>query len=314
MTDRAKRILELCDAWLSAATGAGGLRLGDNSEKFRLHANQIFPHELTLEELRVAHVALSRLLLLPGYGTIVDRDHMLLWAWEAELVIGTHRGCQRTENDSELRQAVEVAVHLLFAGRSLRQDGSSEAADRSRTALKILGIQDYELLTKGHDLLIYVAFPLLEGLLKRRAQAFTTADGGVSSAFDVPNRQGGRRSYAPGQQISSLRDLMWLERERLAPPDLAADIDSLMALLVPLEPDLNHGFDVIYRWRNKSLHGSRSFDTVGGTLIGLILRILLSEITEDFEQYRGRAWSSAHFRATRAPESLRNPWSYYPPA
>jgi len=56
----------LCRGWIAAATVAGGLEIGEQSESFRLHRNGIRCHELDYDDLRAACVGLTEILLLAG--------------------------------------------------------------------------------------------------------------------------------------------------------------------------------------------------------------------------------------------------------
>jgi hypothetical protein len=121
----------------------------------------------------------------------------------------------------------------------------------------------------------------------------------------------GGTTYKVGRQISSLRVLLEVEQELIADSALQADIDQLVSGLPRLEPDCAHGFDVIYCWRNRSLHGAQRVQVVGATVFGLTLRVLVSELVGSYEDLRIAIKSSLEWRASL--EAPRTPWQYYPP-
>ena len=274
--DRCAQILDLCARWQGAATQGGGLQLDQNSEQFRLRNNGILPHDMSLLELRTAHVSLAGIIRQMGYGAVIDRDHLNLWAWEADLLVGTHNGWPRFFHDRTFASAFETMMHVLFARPDL---AAAQAEPHGAQVLANLGT--------ASEFWVVLCFPLLESLLKRRAATYVTEDGVVVAAFEVPRANRPPRRYAVGDQVSSLRDLLYLEHDRISDADLKADVAAMVAGLTALEPDLQHGFDVIYRWRNSTLHGGGRYPTVGGTVISLILRILVSELP-DFDAYSQR--------------------------
>jgi hypothetical protein len=251
-------------------------------------------------------------MLLPGYASIIDRDHKYLWAWEAELLLSIHGGWPRREADPEFRKALELVVHALLAGHSYPTDGSDEWMGKNRLLRSLLNEPANELLAHLPDLVAYLGLPVLEGLLKRRAAAYVTTSGVVLAPFQVPGRSydpaGGRQG---SKKISSLRDLLWLEHQNCGSL-LRTDIDDLIEALPQLQPGLpSHGFDVMYEWRNSSLHGDAANGVIGATMLSLILRIVMDELDGEYDAYKLKIVSGLQFRAAHGVG--RGGWQYYPP-
>jgi len=297
----ASQIEQLCDACYTASTPAGGgAAVGPQSAGFRLLANGVVFPELDFECLCAAVTGTTRVLLLPGLNTIIDDDHFSLWAWCAELLLPP-RAQLFAANQREIRNLFGLTVHTALA--SYRSPST---------------IQHHHAMCfaqSAHLALAYLSFPLLEAMTKRACSSFVGFDGRILSPFSVPRRDGSQRSYAPGpNKCSSLRDLLYLHRSVVASPQLLALIDKLRSYLTALD-NTQDPFDLIYSWRNDSLHGSTNYQTIGGTLLSWSLLICLAEIEHDFEQRRQRALSGSQREAQSAARvGFRGPWSFYPPA
>jgi hypothetical protein len=114
--DRSQEIERLCDAWVAAATPAsGGLQIGEGAERYRLLANGIAFHDLTYAELRAACLGLARVLLRPGLNTVIDFDHMLFWAWSAEIFAGS-AATYFDDAERESKELFGLACRAALAG------------------------------------------------------------------------------------------------------------------------------------------------------------------------------------------------------
>jgi hypothetical protein len=54
-------------------------------------------------------------------------------------------------------------------------------------------------------------------------------------------------------------------------------------------------FDVVYRWRNSSLHGQASLPTIRGTVFNTAILVALDAISADYDSMRDRAWRTSNF-------------------
>ncbi|MFL6628804.1 MAG: hypothetical protein ACJ8G1_20350 [Vitreoscilla sp.] len=309
----AKQIEQLCDDWCTASTPpGGGLQIGSETEKFRLRANGVVFHELDFASLCAAVIGLSKALLRPGLNTIVDFDHFTLWSWCAELILAS-RPSVFAQAQHEIKATYETAIHAALASCTKPPASKDEWREQGR----IRDLQPHhakQLLSSSSSILAYISFPLLEAVLKRACAAYVAFDGQVVATFSVPSRSGNVRTYDPNgsyrdQQCSSLRDLLFLHRTSVADSKQKLLLDRFRLHLGSLDTS-GDPFDVLYRWRNQSLHGSTSFETIGGTVLGYCLLISLFELEPDFDARRTKAIEHCRWEAQ---SSHRSPWSFYPP-
>lgn len=283
------------------------MAIGRNTEKYRLLANGVVFHELRHDELCAAIVGLSKVLLCPGLNTVVDRDHFELWSWCGELLLGQ---CSVffPPDQYEIKSLYETALHASLATCRKPPGSRQEWEEQNR----IQGLQPHhgkQLLLKFHVVLAYLVFPLLEAILKRSCSNYVRFDGQVISKFTVKNRKGNTRQYNPESQCSSLRDLLVLHHTSVARPRLKSLLDKFRDH-IRLIDSTNDPFDILYSWRNQSLHGSTNFQTIGGTILNLTLLISLFEIEDNFEQLREMVLEHCCWAAK---SQYKSPGSFYPP-
>ncbi len=308
MSVSAAQIEKLCDDWCAATQAAGGgMAIGRDTEKYRLLANGVVFHELNFEPLCAAITGTTKVLLRPGLNTVVDHDHFALWAWCAELLLSP--GSQVFSQDQfEIKSLFETAVHAALA--NCRRPPANR--EERKTQSKLIDLQPHHakyFVQNAHLALAYLSFPLLEAMTKRACSAFVDLSGSVRSKFSIPRKKGGVRSYDLGEQCSSLRDLLHLHFSIVAAPQLRSLIDKLRIHLSELDR-AQDPFDLVYGWRNDSLHGSASFQTIGGTLLSWSFLISLAELEPSFAMHRQTVLE--HCRR-EAQSGYRSPWSFYPP-
>lgn len=309
MSTSAERILELCDSWCSAVQlPEGGIGIGGQSEQYRLLRNGIQFHELDFTSLKAAIIGLSRALLLPGLNTIIDQDHFGLWSWCAELILSQDAGVFDNE-EYELRKLFETCVRASLAS-CVKPAASQEEWQQQVNRNELIPHNAKYFVQESNLALAYLAFPLLEGTCKKLCSDYISMDGNVLQPFEVPNRNEGVKQYDPNgrwnqKQCSSLRDLLFLTSSLYE----ASEIEQLKGHIKQLG-DGSDAFDVIYKWRNQSLHGTTSFQTIGGTLLSLVIFLLLIKVEQNFEQVRQTALNGCR---RNSQSQNRTPWSYYPP-
>lgn len=283
------------------------MAIGANTEKFRLLANGVQFHELDHDAMCSAFIGLSKVLLRPGLNTIIHQDHFGIWSWCGELLLSP-RAQLFPLDQHEIKSLFETALHSALAGCRRPTTSKEEWQEQNR----INDLQPHhakQLLLKSSTVLAYLAFPLLEAVLKRACSAFVSLDGLVVSSFTVPKRRGNPRQYDPQHLCSSLRDLLLLHYTSVAGPKLKALLNSFRGHIALLD-GTQDPFDLIYSWRNQSLHGSTNFQTIGGTILNVALLISLFEIEQDFERRRLLALEHCRWEA-QSPH--KSPWSFYPP-
>lgn len=303
-------IEKLCDNWCSASTAPnGGINIGDKTERYRLLANSVCFHELNHEVLCAALIGLSKVLLRPGLSTVVDHDHYALWSWCGEILLGI-RSTLFSQQQYEIKSLYETTIHAALANCRKPPSTRDEWSEQNR----ILELQPHhakQLLQQSGLVLTYLGFPLLEAVLKRSCATYVAFDGKVLSPFEVPNKWGGTRKYKLNGQCSSLRDLLFLHSIVVASPELKALIDRFRIHLNSLDV-IQDPFDLLFSWRNQSLHGEANLQTIGGTVLNFSLLISLFEIKDCFDKHRLQALDNCRWEA-RLQAKSRAPLSFYPP-
>ncbi|MGL6091120.1 MAG: hypothetical protein ACRC07_13845 [Pseudomonas paracarnis] len=310
----AKDIERLCDNWIAASSQGGVLVSGIETEKFRLMANGVQFHELDHETLCVALLSLSKVLLRPGLNTVVHHDHFAAWSWCGQLLVSGYSMIFPIE-EREIQALYEASIHAALVGCRKPSMTPEEWSELCR----IDALQPHhskQLLQHSSLVLAYLTFPLLEAVLKRACAAYVAFDGQVVSAFSVPGKQSAPKPklYGPpgepgNHKCSSLRDLLFLHSAVVASPNQKALLDRFRDHLTTLDA-AQDPFDLIYSWRNQSLHGSTNFQTIGGTMLSLALLISLFEIEQSFEERRLKTLDICRWEAD---SPCKTPWSFYPP-
>jgi hypothetical protein len=297
-------IKSLCESWISASRCSdGSVQLGGvATEQFRLLANGVVFHELDHDELRAACLGLSRVLLGPRMGMYIDSDHRWFWAWCGEVLCG-RRSSYFSQEELELRDLLALCLRAVLATLHppYRRDNRPLHVEQNAE----------EWVSGGPKALAYLAFPLLEGVVKRHARRFVDMQGRVLEAFSVPGR---KKAYPVGKTCSSLRDLLYLVHENVASDQLRHDLDEQRSHLGGLTGDAEaDGYDTIYAWRCSSLHGGASLSTVGGTVLNTALLVAMSELQDTYEAARIDALRGVEFDLPLRIEGYPDPFSYYPP-
>lgn len=296
----AEQIEQLCKDWCAASRAPdGGMAIGAGTEGHRLLANGVVFHELDFECLEASLTGTTMVLLRPGLNTIVVQDHFVLWSWCAELLLSP-----RSRSGNFLKR--RCMPHSLTLGDPLRAGEEWEAQNKKH---EIHHHQAKYFVQNAHYALAYLAFPLLEAMLKRACCSFVTFDGTIVTSFSVPKKTGATREYFVGKRCSSLRDLLHLHYSSVATAPLRLSIGKLRFHLAELDCTQDP-FDTVYSWRNDSLHGSASLQTVGGTLLSWSFLIALHELKLDFEQRRRSVIEGCRWELQ---SGHRSPWSIYPP-
>jgi hypothetical protein len=309
---RAAFMRELCERWVQAAVGAGGgIQFGGQSESFRLHANGIRFHELEHGELQCASLGLMRVLLLPGFNTIIDKDHLLLWAWHAEFLLSREAGYLPIRERADMRQLLEMCIRCALARPSPRMVRSfEERRELSRLWEALVDVHFQHLGIHAHDLLAYVGFPLLEGVTKLALPTYVDLDGNVLQPFRVSLDP---RPYGPSarRRCSNVAHLLDLLHQQ-ADQHLKAALDTVRAHLKSFEPNQDPWL-TLYEWRNSSLHGAGALRTIGGTVLTIALLIAVAQFRDKYRGLRDRIVAQLRQRArVFGPDMRRDPWTYYP--
>lgn len=310
-----EEIKRLCQRWCDVSTTPdGGIRIGIDDNRLRLVANGVRFYELDRELLCTALTSLSKILLLPGLNTIISVDHLGVWSWCGELLLGSSAEVF-PEDQYEIKKLYMACIHAALAGH--RKPKPNETKEEFFEQNRLKALQPHhsnQLIANSNLTLAYLTFPLLEAVLKRACASFVSFDGKVIAKFSVTDSRGQIRKYSPNgsyrdRKCSSLRDLLELHITAVASEELKSHLEQFYNHFKTLHPETNP-FDLIYSWRNQSLHGSTNYQTIGGSLLSLALLISIFEI-QDFEERRFRAFDEVQWMVRM--NVTRAPWSMYPP-
>lgn len=311
--DRIDTIKKLCDDYCHfIARPNGDIAINPGIHELELISNNIHFHDLTQNELLASIVGLSKTAMQQRQGIILSRDHKFLWAWCGALIVNSDVqsladvGGPYSEHDTLYQLVVRGALANIYP---LRKPEMEQTRKKVLNHFATYFIQDSNLA------IAYLALPLLEGLLKRLANAYVEMDGVVKSSFTIKNPSGEVTNYGPlGQKgkskCSSLRDLLYLYTNHIAEPDQVILLNEFY------EQIKNFGntatpIDLIGDWRNQSLHGTTHFPTIGIAILHLCFLISIGEIRGDFSKYRSNTLATAKF--WNNDEGERPNWSFYPP-
>ncbi|WP_308364423.1 MULTISPECIES: hypothetical protein [unclassified Microbulbifer] len=300
-------IKKLCDDWVCAACKNGGISIGSDSEKYRLLANGVQFHLLDFDSLIASVLGLSKVILLPGMNSFVVQDHFGLWSWCGEVIAGA--GSHYFEpNEREIKSLFEACIRASLTHCRKPAASPEEHMKQSEVEQQLPHNARY-FLQDSSLILAYVSFPMLEAILKKTCSEYLRMDGSVKKQFQVMNRAKKPRTYKVSSLCSSIRDELFLLYEKVADKELKTNLDEFRAHISSLDSS-SDPFDLIYEWRNQSLHGSSNFQTIGGTLLNLCILIALHSMKVEFGQWIGNILRRCE---RESDHGFRASWSFYPP-
>ena len=198
------------------------------------------------------------------------RDYRLVWAWCAELLVGAG-------SDASPAMAQGTArVFTLAIDAMLARPVPPEVPR--------VGAHARALATAHASLVAYLAFPLLEQLLRASCHGHFGADGLITVAFDTPGDDRKRHLYTVGGTCSSIGDLAWLYRNHYAPAEVSANLDEVDRHLANIVVGGRTGFRVLRTWRNATMHGSHALPAIGAAVLNLAILVALADRDHDFDQ------------------------------
>jgi len=209
-----------------------------------------------------------------GYG----RDYRLLWAWCAEILVGSGRGAW-FQREPALERLFTMASHAVLA-----EEVPAHIRGVSRHARELADSQGF--------VLAYLAFPLLEQALRATCSRHFGADGRITHAFETPGQLSRRHLYTVGGTCGSIGDLLWLYRHHYASAEMGANLDSIDAHIAAAVPGAKLGFRVIHLWRNETMHGTAVLPIIGAAVFSLAVLIGLTGREHDFGEAVTRVLTS----------------------
>ncbi|MGG2087925.1 hypothetical protein ABFY59_13125 [Priestia aryabhattai] len=216
------------------------------------------------------------------------------------------------EKENDISNLFSTCVRASLAGIQNPKLEREEARKR----VELTEFNTRKLVTNRHLVLTYLSFPLLEAILKKACSHYVDYSGRVLNEFEIIKAHK-HKKYGKNNTkiISSLSDLLFLLYDNVANQDLRKQLTFIRSHIAEID-NSKDPFDVIYRWRNSSLHGQEGFPTIGGTVLNIAIIIALDEIKDKYNEIRLRACDKVQWEIQNASYTstlLRAPWNNYPP-
>jgi hypothetical protein len=260
-------------------------------------------HELPLRILRRLPIYLVRQFVVQ-----VEFDSVWYWALTHDVV----RHCNVASlRNWQLMQSFEtmMAAHFAQLYVSSRWTPALERLNRATTEIISEPVRD--LVMNTDTVLMYICYPVLEGLSKFALSPLVDCNGKPQANFAV-----GKKMFKKGdKQISSLALILRSLEQNcagvLSKPEFSNDLRDFRMEIekIPLlKPQKNHdGWDSVYSLRNASLHGVTGWQLRSGLITNLICLILWNVLDD-------QTINKELDRIAKTPlHYFPNFGSYYPP-
>lgn len=288
--NRIAQIENLTRLWHeSTQRGDDGSCIDENTECHRLSRNGIFFHELTYEELMAAIGYVTSTLLLPNLNSLTTTDHSHLIAWCQQIILDRDHCSDRPLEHRHYHKMSEICTRFELLDFYNKGDTGHS-------------IEWLAITSERGMILACIAFPLLEAALKISCFDFVTIKGEIKKDFEISLIDRNDTEYKQkfkvgGKCISSLKVLLQLYHELVAPAPAKNAISIIKNSLAKLHPG-KEPFNLIYEWRNSTLHGADSFSTISGTLLGLAFIVEISKEEHRYEELRKQTIEGCKFKST----------------
>jgi hypothetical protein len=238
----------------------------------------------------------------------VELDSKWYWALTRDIV--RHHASLRSW---ELMPAFEtlMAAHFARLSTSYINTYSVAAIDRlNRATMDIVPEPVRDLVMNSDKVLMYVCYPVLEGIAKFAMTPLLDSTGKIL----VKGLTDGKEVFKQGKRLSSLAKILRsLEKNStslLSKPELSTDLRDFrleVEKMIAPKHKSDDGWDSIYHLRNVSLHGVLGWQLRSGLITNLICLIIWHLLDETAVQKELE-------RIVKMPSHIRFSWgNYYPP-
>ncbi len=239
---------------------------------------------------------------------VVEFELDSLWYWALTNDVFESSFGLRVFDKWPLKQAFQTLMAANFA--SLAVNPHNPALFRLNQAVdKAITEAVKNLVFNKQTVLMYICYPVLEGLVKFVMSRLIDPDGNVLEEFSD-----GKTSCKPGDRVSNLaillRSLEHNASSLLLKPDLGIDLKDFrnqIEQLVPREKQKHDGWDSIYRLRITSVHGVVGQQWLRIGLINNLICLIVWHFLGDAEL------SQALKEIETRPRMLGFLRGYYPP-
>lgn len=227
-----------------------------------------------LPELSVKILKRLPIYLVRQFVVQVELDSYWYWALTHDVV----RSNFSFFKDWKLRESFETLMASHFAQLHVSNYYEIPALERLNSGIwQFVSQPVRDLVVKSNTVLMYVCYPVLEGLAKFALSPLVDSDG-----FPIAQFSANGKPYDKGnKKISSLDILLHTLEENgrtvLSKPELSDNLRDFrleIEKMFPPSVGINDGWDTIYALRNASLHGVIGWQLRSGLLTNLICLIL----------------------------------------
>ncbi|MBW5763599.1 hypothetical protein [Klebsiella pneumoniae] len=284
----ANDIRGLCDRWSQCILkGTGVAVFNDDTENLRLYRQNIFPHELSYNELIDLIIGLSGVAYFKKNVQGISYDHFFCWAWCADIVTRYGTNFYPIE-EIEIENLFKATYHASIANCEVN-NGDSDEFQRRGDALRAIGVNKRNYMQTSMLSLCYLVFPLLESTLKKLCSEYVGLDGVLKKNVKYTDANGiviNKVLNANGKPkiISSLKELIYIYKEVVIDAEGKKNIEDILGVIAERHAD--DPCDVIYKWRNSSLHGTENFMQVGGLLLCLTSLLIIYDLKDRYDSLK----------------------------
>jgi hypothetical protein len=244
--------------------------------------------------------------LIKQFVVQVELDSLWYWALTHDIV--TSSAGHRSFQSWSLKPAFEtlMATHLANLGSA---PTTPSIMKLNRVISEVVSQPVKDLVIRKQYILMYICYPVLEGLTKFAMRPLVDFNGRILTSFSD-----GRKTHSIGdRQISNLAVLLRsLENNALSllsKPQLSEDLRDIRLQIektIPKKRATEDGWNSIYSLRNVSLHGAISWQLRSGLITNLICLIIwhLMDDQEINDELKNIVKRPSHFQL---------PFQYYPP-
>jgi hypothetical protein len=248
--------------------------------------------------------------LLKQFAVQVEVDSLWYWALTHDIVISPAGRMVFEKWPIENVLSTLLAAHFA----KLSYPPWNWAIDRLNKVMNDIVSEPVKELVLNRDIIVmYLCFPVLEGLIKFAMSSVVDLDGRVRVLLSD-----GKQQFRPGKQIRSLAVLLRILETTPAlssDPDLATNLKDFRlqveliappSQFLPAYKEPSDGWEVIYYLRNVALHGAKETQLRSGLLTNLICLIVWHLMNE-------KAVNEELSSIATRPREFKFPNWYYPP-
>ena len=219
---------------------------------------------LPIEDLALLPIGLLDILKIQ-----ITHDHMALWEETAYVLSELPSG--KTPVDETIARNIEMVTRLVLAPTQADSAAFWEWNESGHVN---------NVLFNSHRIAAYVAYPLLEGVVKNLTEEIRL-DGTVKPGYEIINLSGENyQSCTSTERISALRDLLY-HVEEAGNEQLSQKMRSARSMISDFyQEGFGEEYGLLYDKRNRTLHGEAEAQADVGIPLTMISLLIWHEIND----------------------------------